>query len=730
MKRKLQLSIAVRQLANRLVVLSLLLLSATGSQAQIITSFPFTETFNSNSTTLQYWTQIYEVNNMSWTFTEDASTGSYNLDPYDGNFANFPGDSHNFDTTKLVSPTLDLTGMSNVTLNFVYVNPFWSPDQNWLTIWYRTSPASAWVQLQEYHSDITTWTPSGSIALPNPSSTYQIAIQCRTDYGYSTLVDQVVVSGTAGTVAVTSVDVTTQGGVPATITTIGGTLPLVATVNPANANQAVTWSVVSGPASVNASGVVTATANGTVTVRAASVEDPTKFDDIVITVNIPPAVTDVVITTQGSVPAEISTIGGTLQLVATVNPSGANQAVTWSVAAGSDFASVSATGVVTAIANGIVTVQATSVADPTKNDIIDVLINAEIAVTGVDVTTEGGVPAEITTQGGTLQLEAVVNPAGADQDVTWSVVSGGSSATLGADGLVTAVADGTVVIRATSVADPTKFDNITIIIAIVVPVTDVVISTQGNVPAEITTQGGTLQLVATVNPSGASQEVTWSVVAGSAFASVSATGVVTGTANGIVTIQATSVADPTKTDIIDVVVNFVIAAESVDVTTQGGVPATITTDGGTLQLEAVVNPSGADQDVVWSIVSGSEFATLGADGLVTATGDGTIVIRAASVSDPTKFDEITITITGNLGSGSFTLSNIKAYPNPVSGILNISGGESITSVEVHNMLGQIVVAKTINSNEGQIDMGAFPDGSYFVKISTDKASKTVKIIKQ
>lgn len=730
MKRTLQHHSAVQKSAAKLMLLFVLLLSATGLRAQIITSFPFTETFNSNSTTLQYWTQIYEVNNMSWTFTQDASTGSYDLDPYDGNFANFPATSHDFDTTKLVSPTLDLTGMSNVTLNFVYVNPFWSPDQNWLTVWYRTSPASAWVQLQEYHSNITTWTPSGSIALPNPSSTYQIAIQCRTDYGYSTLVDQVVVNGTAGTVAVTSVDVTTQGGVPATITTTGGTLPLVATVNPANANQAVTWSVVSGPATVSASGVVTATANGTVTVRATSVEDPTKFDDIVITVNVPPAVTDVVISTQGNVPAEITTTGGTLQLVATVNPAGSNQAVTWSVVAGSNFASVSATGVVTAIANGIVTIQATSVADPTKTDIIDVVINAAIAVTSVDVTTEGGVPAEITTTGGTLQLEAVVNPAGADQDVIWSVVSGNSSVTLGADGLVTAVADGTVVIRATSVADPTKFDEITITIAIVVPVTDVVISTQGNVPAEITTQGGTLQLIATVNPSGASQEVTWSVVAGSAFASVSATGVVTGTANGIVTIQATSVADPTKTDIIDVVVNFVIAPESVDVTTEGGVPATITTEGGTLQLDAVVNPTGADQDVVWSIVSGGEFATLGSDGLVTATADGTVVIRAASVSDPTVFDEITITITGNLGTGNFSISNIKAYPNPVSSLLNISGSENIASVEVHNMLGQLVVSKAINSNEGQIDMGAYPAGNYIVKICTDKASKTVKIIKQ
>ncbi|MEL1246176.1 T9SS type A sorting domain-containing protein [Flavobacterium sp. DGU11] len=708
----------------------IVLLSVTAGMNAQITSFPWTETFNSDSSTRDSWTQIYELNNMSWTYTQDASTGSYDLDPYDGDFANFPGTSHDFDTTKLVSPLLNLTGMSNVTLNFVYVNPFWSPDQNWLTIYYRTSAAGAWVQLQEYHSDVTTWTPSGSISLPNPSATYQIAIECKTDYGYSTLVDQVVVNGTAGAVTVASVDVATQGNVPATITTAGGTLPLTATVNPAGANQAVTWSVVSGPATVNASGVVTATANGSVTVRATSVEDPTKFDDIVITVNVPPAVTGVEVTTQGSVPATITTAGGTLPLVATVSPAGANQAVTWSVMAGSAFGSVSATGVVTAIANGVVTIQATSVADPTKSDTIDILIDVVIPVASVAVSTEGGVPAEITIAEGTLQLEASVNPTGANQDVTWSVVSGSSSASVSADGLVTAVANGSVTVRATSVEDPTKFDDIVITINVPVAVADVVISTQGNVPAEITTTGGTLQLEATVNPADASQEVTWSVIAGSAFGSVSASGVVTATGNGTVTIQATSVADPTKTDSIDVLINTVIAVESVEAGTEGNVPATITTDGGTLQLVATVNPDGADQDVTWSIVSGGDFATLGADGLVTATADGTIVIRVTSVSDPTKFDDITITISGNLGTGDFSISSIKAYPNPVTDVLHITASEAIKTVEVYTMLGQQMTAKTVSGDQGQIDMASFAVGNYILKIITENASKTIKIVKE
>lgn len=160
-----------------------------------ITTFPWTETFEDNSPTRASWTQIYEVNNMSWTFASTASTGGTGVTAYEGTkFANYPGTSHNFDKTKLVSPVLNLSGVNSPTVSFYYINKLWGSDQNWLRVFYRTSATAAWVQLAEFHSNITAWTSSGSIGLP--PTTYQIAIECETDYGYSTLVDALVVSGT------------------------------------------------------------------------------------------------------------------------------------------------------------------------------------------------------------------------------------------------------------------------------------------------------------------------------------------------------------------------------------------------------------------------------------------------------------------------------------------------------------------------------------------------------
>lgn len=183
--------------------MAVLCLFTIGINAQVST-FPWTETFEDNSPTRAEWTQIYEVNTMSWTFATAPSTGGYiggasSAVAYEGTkFANYPGTSHNFDKTKLVSPVLNLTAVNSPSVSFYFRNPFWSPDQNWLRIFYRISASDPWVQITEFHSDVPTWTSSGSIALPNPSATYQLAVECETDYGYSTTVDSLTITGILG----------------------------------------------------------------------------------------------------------------------------------------------------------------------------------------------------------------------------------------------------------------------------------------------------------------------------------------------------------------------------------------------------------------------------------------------------------------------------------------------------------------------------------------------------
>ncbi|WDO14432.1 T9SS type A sorting domain-containing protein [Flavobacterium sp. WW92] len=83
-----------------------------------------------------------------------------------------------------------------------------------------------------------------------------------------------------------------------------------------------------------------------------------------------------------------------------------------------------------------------------------------------------------------------------------------------------------------------------------------------------------------------------------------------------------------------------------------------------------------------------------------------------------------------LSTPAFDSTNFRAYPNPVSGVLNLSYDQDISDVQVFNLLGQNVASKVINSTEGKIDMSALPTGSYLVKVTSQGQTKTIKVVKQ
>lgn len=85
-----------------------------------------------------------------------------------------------------------------------------------------------------------------------------------------------------------------------------------------------------------------------------------------------------------------------------------------------------------------------------------------------------------------------------------------------------------------------------------------------------------------------------------------------------------------------------------DVATQGAVPAEINTYGGTLQLQAIVYPSTAGQNVEWSIIPETGNAIIDASGLVTAAVNGTVWAKAISQQDTYIQDSLLITITGQV----------------------------------------------------------------------------------
>jgi uncharacterized protein YjdB len=401
----------------------------------------------------------------------------------------------------------------------------------------------------------------------------------------------------------------------------GGTLQLLASVTPTNAtNTAVAWTTSNGSvATVNGSGLVTAVANGscTITVTTASGSRTATCALTVVTVV---SVTGVSLN-QSS--ASLVT-GATAQLVATVAPVGATvQTVAWT-SSNLAVATVSESGLVTAVAAGSATITVTTGDGGfTATCLVAVYVPPLVPVTGVVVapTTATIVPS------GTVQLTATVSPAGAsNKTLTWS--SNSPNATVNQSGLVRGISAGAATVSATT-TDGGK------VASCIVTVTGPVIILL-NPSTFTTTVGSTTNVNASVNRPGlAANAVSWSS-ANPSVAAVPGTGSVKGGNGSTTTIGVGVIGVGNGTTTITCTGFGVTVTATVTVTTSVSSVSLNVTNlrmavGSTFLAVATVAPAGASNKAVTWTSSVPSVATVGVGGLVRAIGNGSTSIRATTV---------------------------------------------------------------------------------------------------
>lgn len=231
----------------------------------------------------------------------------------------------------------------------------------------------------------------------------------------------------------TSVSITGEGNVA-----LGTTLQLTGAVLPATAVQTLTWtSSDEAIATVSAAGLVTAVSAGEVTITATSTEDDTISDSVDIDVVVPQP-TEVTVTGANEV-----LINESITLTATVAPQYAVQGVLWEVD-DTTVASITSAGVLTGLKGGTVVVTATSLAKTTIKGTKTITVTLPDPT---EVTVSG--PTNVAV-GETGTYSAVVAPALASQEVTWSVNDTTKATIDAATGVLTAVAKGAVKVTATS----------------------------------------------------------------------------------------------------------------------------------------------------------------------------------------------------------------------------------------------------------------------------------------
>lgn len=384
----------------------------------------------------------------------------------------------------------------------------------------------------------------------------------------------------------------------------GAVFELGYTINPETAtDKTVTWSSSNEEvATVDSEGKVTAVAVGEAVITAKAGEKTAECKFIVKKA--------VAAVTLDKTEATIK-VDDTLQLTATIVPENAIETkVTWT-SDNEEVATVDENGLVTAIATGeaVITAEAGKMTATCKITVEP----AVIAVTGVKLDV---LEIDELMEGETVQLTATVEPDDAiDKTVTWSS-DNEDVATVDQNGLVTAVAPGTVIITATS-GDASATCKITVS-AKPIAVEGIELNEK-----EVTLDvGAVFTIKYTIDPENATDKtVTWTS-SDEKIATVDANGKVTAVAVGEAVITA-KVGDKTATcKIIVEPAGIKVSEVTINLT-----EATIGVDE-LLYLEAIVTPADAiDAALTWTS-SNEKVAKVDANGVVTAIAPGEAIITA------------------------------------------------------------------------------------------------------
>jgi uncharacterized protein YjdB len=415
------------------------------------------------------------------------------------------------------------------------------------------------------------------------------------------------------------------------IITGGADITLGVSYAPANATQTgVTWSSSNAAVATVANGVVHAVSAGTAVITAVSAANSTVTAFCAVTVTAPPPGISL-----SPNPLTINGPGNIGAFTVVYNPPDAAQTgITWSSNNASVAAVNAATGVITAVAPGSAVITARSTANNTVTASATVNVLIPIAGIALNQTTLN------LYKGDTNVLTVTYIPANTTQTgVTWS--SSNPAVATVFNGTVTAVAEGTATITATSAVNTGISKTATV--NVVIPVTGFTLD-----KATLSLNKGETGVlaVASYTPSDTTQrDVTWS--SSNPAVAMVANGTVTAVSGGTAVITATSTADNTVTAYCTVNVTVPITGLSL--------PSAFTLGVGSDCLLTVTYtpPDTTQTGVTWSS-SDPSVATV-SNGTVAAKAAGSATITATSTANNSIVGSCALTVKETYNAAEVTI---------------------------------------------------------------------------
>jgi plastocyanin len=142
----------------------------------------------------------------------------------------------------------------------------------------------------------------------------------------------------------------------------------------------------------------------------------------------------------------------------------------------------------------------------------------------------------------------------------------------------------------------------------------------------------------------------------------------------------------------------------------------------------------------WTAVSNASWCTVTPSG----TENGILTATYTANSGLPRIATITVTVTGltpqqvtvsqdgTTGIATNNAGIFLVYPNPTTGLLTIIPGESTGKVDdlmVMDLTGKTIFSNVVSAaQQYNIDLSAYPNGYYFVQVTSDAGTMTKKVI--
>ncbi len=168
------------------------------SPCNAITTFPYTQTFEAADPTRSCWkVNEYAIGTVDWIYATAGNGGTLTTAHGGTLNARFYQGNYNNNTTKLVSPALNLSSMTNgAVVRFWHAQEVWLGDQDELRVYYKTSAAGPWTLVPGavFTSSIAQWTEE-EFVLPfsTTAADYYVAFEGFASFGRGVLIDDVTI---------------------------------------------------------------------------------------------------------------------------------------------------------------------------------------------------------------------------------------------------------------------------------------------------------------------------------------------------------------------------------------------------------------------------------------------------------------------------------------------------------------------------------------------------------